>query len=84
MRNKLLCLLLAVALTALTGCSLARPEQEAAALIRQMRERHGATDCATLLKASHDRGEVRKEHCDGLVYEMVALLEQILSRRDAG
>lgn len=31
MRNKLLCLLLAVALTALTGCSLARPEQEAAA-----------------------------------------------------
>lgn len=30
MRNKLLCLLLAVALTALTGCSLARPEQEAA------------------------------------------------------
>ena len=60
------------------------PEQEAAALIRQMRERHGATDCATLLKASHDRGEVRKEHCDGLVYEMVALLEQILSRRDAG
>ena len=60
------------------------PEQEAAALIRQMRERHGATDCATLLKASHDRGEVRKEHCDGLVYEMVALLEQILSRRNAG
>ena len=31
MRNKLLCLLLAAVLTALTGCSLARPEQEAAA-----------------------------------------------------
>ena len=31
MRNKLLCLLLAVVLTALTGCSLAQPEQEAAA-----------------------------------------------------
>lgn len=30
MRNKLLCLLLAAALTALTGCSLARPEQETA------------------------------------------------------
>lgn len=31
MRNKLLCLLLAAVLTALTGCSLAQPEQEAAA-----------------------------------------------------
>ena len=30
MRNKLLCLLLAAALTALTGCSLAQPEQETA------------------------------------------------------
>lgn len=30
MRNKLLCLLLAAVLTALTGCSLARPEQKAA------------------------------------------------------
>ena len=30
MRNKLLCLLLAAVLTALTGCSLAQPEQEAA------------------------------------------------------
>ena len=31
MRNKLLCLLLAVVLTALTGCSLAQPERETAA-----------------------------------------------------
>ena len=30
MRNKLLCLLLAAALTALTGCSLAQPEQKTA------------------------------------------------------
>ena len=30
MRNKLLCLLLAAVLTALTGCSLARPEQKTA------------------------------------------------------
>ena len=30
MRNKLLCLLLAVVLTALTGCSLAQPEQKTA------------------------------------------------------
>ena len=58
-----------------------RSEQEASALIRQMRENHGATDCAALLKASHDRGEVKKAHCDGLVYEMVTALERILSEQ---
>lgn len=56
-------------------------EKEAAALIRQYREDHGATDCATLLKASHDRGEPRKAHCDGLVYEMAEALDRIISQR---
>ena len=55
-------------------------EKQAAALLRQFREKHGATDCATLLKASHDRGEVRKDHCDGLVYEVVEALEEIIAR----
>ena len=54
-------------------------EQESLALLRQFKETHSTTDCASLLRASHARGEVRKEHCDALVYELVAALEQILS-----
>ena len=53
----------------------------AAQFIRDFRESHGATDCATLLKASHDRGEVKKEHCDGLVYEMVQALDALLEQK---
>ena len=56
-------------------------EQEASAVIRRFKESHGATDCATLLKRSHDQGQARKEHCDGLVYEMVAMLEERLSAK---
>ena len=54
-------------------------DKQAAALLRQFRESHGATDCAALLKDSRDRGEARKDHCDGLVYEVVEALEQIIA-----
>lgn len=56
-------------------------EQQAAGLLRQFRETHGDVNCAALLKASHDRGEDRKEHCSGLIYEVTEMLEQILERR---
>ena len=49
----------------------------AASLMRQFREGRDATDCATLLKAAHDRGIPRKEHCDGLVFEMVQALDRL-------
>lgn len=52
-------------------------EKQAMALLRRFRERHGATDCTTLLKTSHDRGEERKVHCDGLIYEIIEALEQV-------
>ena len=55
-------------------------DKQASALIRQFKADHGDTACAVLLKASHDRGEVRKDHCDGLVYEMVETLEQIIQK----
>ncbi|MEA4934658.1 MAG: C-GCAxxG-C-C family protein [Lawsonibacter sp.] len=55
--------------------SLGYDKQQALALLQQFREKHGSTDCAVLLKASHDRGEARTAHCDGLVYEMVEALE---------
>ena len=52
-------------------------EQEALALLRQFREGRGAVDCATLLRTSHERGEVRKDHCDGLVFEAVQAVEKL-------
>ena len=50
----------------LMGCD----EKKAAELLRRFRTDHGATDCAVLLRASKDRGEEKKAHCDGLVYEL--------------
>jgi C_GCAxxG_C_C family probable redox protein len=42
-------------------------------------ERHeGMLLCQDLLKASRERGQVQKEHCDGLVFECVGLIEEIL------
>ena len=67
---------------ALTGAlmvlgGLGYQDKEALALLRQVREGHGATDCATLLRTSRERGEVKKAHCDGLVFEMVEALDRI-------
>ena len=54
------------------GCD----EAQSAAFLRAFRERHGDVNCAALLKKSHDAGIPRKEHCDGLVFEVVEALEQ--------
>jgi C_GCAxxG_C_C family probable redox protein len=59
--------------------SMGYSEKEAAALLQRFRQGYQATDCATLLKLSHDRGEVKKDHCDGLVYEAVQALDEILN-----
>lgn len=50
-------------------------EEQSAALLRRFREEHGEINCAALLKKSHDAGIPRKEHCDGLVFEVVQMLE---------
>ena len=52
--------------------------KEASALMAGMRERRGALDCATLLKHSKEQGIPNKEHCDGLVYELVQAVEDML------
>lgn len=59
-------------------------EKAAAAILRQMRESHGALDCATLLKTAHEAGIPRKEHCDGLVFEMVQAVAKILEEDKQG
>lgn len=50
---------------------------------RRMREDHGGyLDCADLLRLNKERGGDRKAHCDGMINDSLALVEQIL--RDAG
>ena len=50
----------------------------AADLMAKMRQEHGALDCATLLKTSKEQGIEKKAHCDGLVFEMVQAVEDML------
>jgi C_GCAxxG_C_C family probable redox protein len=52
--------------------------KKATDLLAQMKKNHNAVDCAVLLKNSHDQGIPKKEHCDGLVFEMVETLSEIL------
>ncbi|RKI70177.1 C_GCAxxG_C_C family protein [bacterium 1xD42-67] len=51
------------------------PPEEADSFRRKFLADHGAVECAALLKKSHDAGIPRKEHCDGLVFEVVQALE---------
>ena len=53
-------------------------EQEATALLRKVRQERGALDCATLLRTSHEAGIPRKTHCDGIVFEMLQVVEDII------
>ena len=57
------------ALTALGGLGL--PQEKRIELLRQFRAENGAMDCAALLKAAHERGEARKDHCDRMVRQCV-------------
>lgn len=51
-------------------------EKEARGLMSAFREHHVALDCATLLRTSHEAGVPRKNHCDGLVMEILQSLEK--------
>ena len=54
-------------------------EATATGLLRKVRQEHGALDCATLLRTSHEAGIPRKPHCDGLVFEMVDAVAKTLN-----
>ena len=50
---------------------------------KRFRERHdNLLTCPQLLKASAERGEEKKAHCDGLVYECVGIVEEILKEHN--
>ena len=54
-----------------------------AAYYKKLRAAHPeGIDCATLLRLNHERGNERKSHCDGMVYECIAIAEDML--RQAG
>lgn len=64
---------------ALTGALMVlgmtnRPPELADSLRKQFRERHGEISCPALLKAARDAGIPQKEHCDGLVLDVVQML----------
>lgn len=49
---------------------------------RRLKDNHeGFLDCADLLRINKQHGGEKKEHCDGMVYECVALAEQMLRER---
>ena len=50
------------------------PPEEADSFRRKFLEDHGEIHCAALLKAAHEAGIPRKEHCDGLVLDTVEAL----------
>lgn len=79
MRHGSTCGALSGALMVLGG--MGHDEQTALELLRTFRQEHGATDCATLVRSSHERGEVKKAHCDGLVFEMVEFLSALTDRQ---
>lgn len=48
---------------------------------RRLRQAHeGMLDCADLLRLDRERGGDKKTHCDGMVYECVALAEELARR----
>lgn len=51
------------------------PPEQADAFRRKFVEEHGDINCAALLKAAHERGISKNEHCDGLVFDVVEMLD---------
>lgn len=65
---------------ALMVLGMARKSPEAAnALMRRFREKNQVLDCAGLLQRAKANGEEKKPHCDRMVYEAAALLEELLA-----
>lgn len=67
----------ALMVAGMKGCNT----QQAAALIHQFRDDHQATDCAALLALAREGNIPKKDHCDGLVLEMVSKLDALLADR---
>lgn len=51
---------------------------KATRLREEFKTRHNAVDCTALLQKAREAGIPRKLHCDGMVFEAVELLEELL------
>lgn len=78
MRTGNVCGAVTGALMALGVCGAGEPS-DAQTLLKMVKENHGTLLCGELLKISHDKGKVKKAHCDGMVYECVNAVEKILT-----
>ena len=66
------------ALMALGG--LGQPQEARLELLNRFRAENGTLDCAALLKAAAERGEVKKAHCDRMVEQCVDFLCEVTGK----
>jgi C_GCAxxG_C_C family probable redox protein len=69
------------AATMILGLALGDATEEMRAIRKDFEAQHVSTQCRELLSASAQAGIPRKQHCDGLVFELTERLEEILSAR---
>lgn len=51
-------------------------------IIKEFKGRHqGCLNCVDLLKINKETGTEKKVHCDGLVYEMVKVVEEYMNNK---
>ncbi len=78
MRTGSVCGAVTGAIMALGAMGITSPSATAE-IQKKMKENHdGTLECATLLKNSTAKGIHRREHCDGLIKEAIALVEEYL------
>ena len=56
-------------------------KEEASELLRTFKQKHSDELCRNLLAASAKAGIPRKQHCDGLVFEMCEYLDNLFNSR---
>ena len=67
---------------ALMVLGLAGENAEAARLLKKVKANHdGLIDCKDLLRVNAEKGNPKKPHCDGMVYELVGIVEEILKEK---
>lgn len=55
----------------------------ASRVVKEFKERHqGCNTCVELLKLNKDTGIEKKVHCDGIVYECVKVIEELMKENN--
>ena len=66
------------ALMVLGLCGVDDPSVSAEFFRRVKAKHEGCTNCADLLRINKEKGTSKKEHCDGMVFELVEIAEELL------